>query len=158
MSLVRKNAADWKIDPHRIGMLGFSAGGNLTARASTAYDQRAYPPLDDIDAISCRPDFSVLIYPAWLVNDKTHELIPELKVTPQTPPMFIVQTNDDPINSESSVFMYLALKRAKVSAELHIFSAGGHGYGLRPSDHPVHTWPARCAEWMKAMKLLNSTP
>ena len=69
--------------------------------------------------------------------------------------MFIVQTTDDPVNSESSVFMYLALKRAKVSAELHIYSEGGHGYGLRPSNNPVHTWPARCAEWMAAMKLLS---
>jgi acetyl esterase/lipase len=154
MSLVRKNAAEWKIDPKRIGILGFSAGGNLAARLSTNYDQRAYPPIDDVDAISCRPDFTVLIYPAWL-NDKKGDLIPDLKVTAQTPPMFIVQTTDDPINPESSVAMYLALKHAKVSVEMHLYAQGGHGYGLRPSDHPVATWPARCADWMKAMNLLK---
>ena len=155
VSLVRKNASDWKIDSHRVGMLGFSAGGNLAARVSTNYEQRAYPPIDDVDKISCRPDFAVLIYPAWLVNEKKDGLIADLKVTPQTPPMFIVQTTDDPVDPESSVFMYLALKRAKVSTELHIFSKGGHGYGLRPSDNPVHTWPARCADWMASMKLLG---
>jgi acetyl esterase/lipase len=154
MSLIRKNATDWKIDPHRIGVLGFSAGGNLAARLSTSYDQRAYPPIDDVDAISCRPDFAVLIYPAWL-NDKQGSLIPDVKVTAQTPPMFLVQTTDDPINPESSVAMYLALKHAKVSVEMHLYAKGGHGYGLRPTEKPVTTWPARCADWMKAMKLLK---
>jgi len=155
MSLVRKNAIDWKIDPRRIGILGFSAGGNLAARLSTNYQQRAYPPMDDTDAISCRPDFTVLIYPAWL-NEKSGALISGVKVTVQTPPMFIVQTTDDPINPESSIAMYLALKHAKVSVEMHLYAQGGHGYGLRPSEHPVSTWPARCAEWMRAMKLLRS--
>lgn len=156
MSLIRKNAADWKIDPHRIGMLGFSAGGNLTAIASTNYDKRAYTPLDDVDTVSCRPDFAVLVYPAWLVNSSKDGLIDEVKVTHETPPMFIVQATDDPIGPESSVFMYLGLKRAKVPVEMHLYAQGGHGFGLRPSENPCSTWPARCAEWMKRQGLLKT--
>jgi acetyl esterase/lipase len=163
ISLVRQHAEEWKIDPKRVGMLGFSAGGNLTARASTSYETRAYTPIDDIDKISCRPDFSVLIYPAWLENKEKDEngkekpatgLIPDLKVNAQTPPMFIVQATDDGL-IEASVFMYLALKRAKVSTEMHLYAKGGHGFGLRDTGLPSATWPARCAEWMGEMKLLG---
>ena len=155
MSLVRSRAGEWKLDPHRIGMLGFSAGGNLTAVASTNYQKRAYEMIDEIDKVDCRPDFGVLIYPAWLVKEKTDELASEIPVTKQTPPMFILQTSDDPINADSSVFMYVALKRAGVEAELHIFEKGGHGYGLRPSDNPVSHWPDLCAAWMKGRGFLE---
>ena len=157
MSIIRKNAADWKIDPKRVGMIGFSAGGNLSARVSTSYDQRAYPAIDDVDKIDCRPDFAVLIYPGGILNDTKDGLVPEIKVSQETPPMFLVQATDDPVNSDNSVYMYLALKHAKVSAEMHLYAQGGHGFGLRPSSHPVSTWPARCVEWMTAMNLLGKT-
>ncbi len=155
ISLVRSKATEWGIDPKRIGLLGFSAGGNLTAVASTHFDKRAYEAIDDADKLSCRPDFGVLIYPAWLENGDS--VVPEVPVTAQTPPMFLAHANDDPINAESSVMMYLALKRAKVPAELHLFAKGGHGFGLRKSDHPCSEWPQRCEEWMKSQGLLKSS-
>jgi acetyl esterase/lipase len=154
LSLARGKAEDWKIDPHRIGILGFSAGGNLTAFASTHFDERAYDAIDDVDKISCRPDFAVAVYPAWLVKEGTDELIPELNVTKQTPPMFFAHANDDPIKSDSSAAMYLALKHAGVPAELHIYAVGGHGFGLRPTTRPCSTWPQRCEDWMRSQGIL----
>lgn len=154
LSVVRSKAPEWKIDPHRIGILGFSAGGNLTAFASTHFDQRAYPPIDEVDQVSCRPDFAVAVYPAWLVKEGSDELNPELRVTRQTPPMFFAHANDDPISSASSAAMYLALKSAGVPAELHIYSSGGHGFGLRPTTQPCSTWPQRCEEWMRSQGIL----
>ena len=156
ISLARSKARDWKIDPHRIGILGFSAGGNLTAFTCTHFDERAYAAVDDVDKVSCRPDFGVAVYPAWLVKEETDELIPELRVTKQTPPMFFAHANDDPIASNSSAAMYLALKRAGVPAELHIYSTGGHGFGLRPTTQPCSTWPMRCEEWMRNQGILRA--
>lgn len=154
MSLVRSKAGEFKIDPRRIGILGFSAGGNLTAFACTHFDERAYEPIDDVDKVSCRPDFGVAVYPAWLVKEGTDELIPELRVTKETPPMFFAHANDDPIKSDSSAAMYLALKHAGVPAELHIYAKGGHGFGLRPTANPCSTWPARCEAWMRSTGIL----
>ena len=150
MSLVRSKASDRGIDPKRIGILGFSAGGNLAAYASTHFDHRAYEFIDDVDKIDCRPDFAVLVYPAWLTKEGTAELLPDLPVTKQTPPMFFAHANDDPITSASSVAMYLALKRAGVPAELHVYATGGHGFGLRPTTQPCSTWPQRCEQWLKS--------
>ena len=157
MSLVRSKAAEWGIDEKRIGMLGFSAGGNLTALACTNYDHRTYEPVDDVDKVSCRPDFGVLIYPAWLVEDGKDQLKPDFRVNSQTPPMFLVHANDDGITAANSAVMYLALKRAGVPAELHIFAAAGHGFGLRPTDKPASAWPQRCEAWMKSQGLLKSS-
>lgn len=153
MSLVRSRAAEWGIDPNRIGMLGFSAGGHLSAAASTNFDQRAYETIDEIDRVSCRPDFAVLIYPGGIVEKG--ELTPEIRVSSQTPPIFFAHANDDPVSPENSAVMYLALKRASVPAELHIFASGGHGFGLRPSEHPCSAWPKRCEEWMKSRAYLD---
>ena len=112
--------------------------------------------IDDADKLSCRPDFSVLIYPAYLtVKEKADELAPELKVTAQTPPTVLAMAQDDPIRVETAIFYALALKNAKVPCELHIYPDGGHGYGLRPSTHAVTTWPARAAEWMEKRGLLK---
>jgi len=155
MSLVRSKAAEWHFDPHRIGMLGFSAGGNLTGFACTHFDRRAYEPIDEVDKTSCRPDFAVLVYPAWLNREGTAELDPELHVSKNTPPAFFVHADDDPIKAESSVAMYLALKHAGVPAELHIYATGGHGFGLRPTDKPCSTWPQRCEEWLSSRSLLS---
>jgi acetyl esterase/lipase len=154
IGLVRSKAKGWNLDPHRIGLLGFSAGGHLAAVASTNYSERAYAAVDDADRESCRPDFTLLIYPAYLV-DKENRLSPELKVTSETPPTFIAMTADDGVRVEGSLFYFLALKEAKVPAEMHLYPVGGHGYGLRPSQHLVSSWPARAAEWMKASGLLK---
>lgn len=155
VSIVRSNAKEWGIDPSRIGMLGFSAGGHLAAATSTNFDQRSYDRIDSIDEVSDRPDFAVVIYPGGVVQRGKDTLSPEIRVSPQTPPMFIVQANDDRVNSDNSVFLYLALKRAGVPAEVHIYAAGGHGFGLRPSDKPCSTWPQRCAEWMRSQGILK---
>ena len=156
IGMVRSRAADWGIDPKRIGILGFSAGGHLAATASNTFDSRTYPPVDDTDKASCRPDFTILIYPAYLTEkDETTKLAPEIKVTKQTPPAFITMTADDPVHVENAYAYGLALKRAGVSAELHIYPKGGHGYGLRPSENAVSHWPDRAGEWMKSEGLLR---
>jgi acetyl esterase/lipase len=153
MSLLRSNAARWNIDPKRIGILGFSAGGNLSAMAATNFDRRTYDLIDDVDAVSCRPDFAVLAYPAYLFEED--RLVPELRVGPETPPTFFVHAGDDRISSENSVAMYLALKRAGVPAELHVYASGGHGFGLRPSGDPCSQWSRLCEQWMRSRGLLE---
>jgi acetyl esterase/lipase len=156
LGLVRFHAKEWNLDPDRVGILGFSAGGHLSAMASTAYETRTYPAVDDADRESCRPDFAVLIYPAWLVvKDDVTKLAPEFKVTPRTSPAFVVMTQDDPIKVESAVGYGLALKNAHVPVELHLYPKGGHGYGLRPSANDVTRWPDRAAEWMKTQGWLT---
>jgi acetyl esterase/lipase len=155
MSLVRSKAGEWGLDPKRIGMLGFSAGGHLTAWTSTNFDKRAYEPVDEVDKVSCRPDFAVLVYPGMVVARDGGELSPQIRVTKTTPPTFFAHAGDDRVPAENSVVMYLALKKAGVPAELHVYAKGGHGFGLRPSKQPCSTWPQRCAEWMKAQGFLT---
>jgi acetyl esterase/lipase len=155
LSVVRSKAEEWGIDPKRIGMLGFSAGGHLTAWASTNFDKRTYEATDAIDRVSCRPDFAVLIYPAYLQTKDKRELAADIRVTKETPPTFFVHANDDFVSALNSVEMYQALRKVNVPAELHIYASGGHGFGLRPSGRPCSTWPQRCAEWMKAQGLLK---
>jgi acetyl esterase/lipase len=157
LSLVRSKAKEWDIDPKRIGILGFSAGGHLSASASTNFDQRAYETMDDIDKVSCRPDFAVLIYPAYLLTKDEKELAPEIRVRKDCPPTFFAHANDDPIKPNNSVQMHLALKKAGVPAELHVYSSGGHGFGLRKSDKPCSTWPQSCTDWLRAQGLLKPT-
>lgn len=153
LSLVRSRAKEWRIDPERLGILGFSAGGHLAATASTNFDSRGYDAIDEIDRQSCRPSFAVLIYPAYLAEKDV--MSPEVKVGSQTPPTFFAHAGDDRISAENSIAMYLALKRAAVPAEMHIYASGGHGFGLRPTEHPCCQWPQRCAEWMKSCGLLK---
>jgi acetyl esterase/lipase len=157
LSVIRYRAKEWGIDTKRVGILGFSAGGHLAAAASTNYETRTYPEIDAADKESCRPDFTVLIYPAYLTDntDRT-KLAPEIKVTGNTPPAFIAMTQDDPIHVENAFTYAQALKNAKVSAELHVYPTGGHGYGLRPSPNMVSHWPDRAAEWLKAQGLLKA--
>lgn len=153
MGMVRSHAAAWHIDPKRIGVLGFSAGGHLAALVSNDYQTRSYSFFDDADRSSCRPDFTILIYPAYLTKDDRTSLSPELKVSSQTPPTFLVQTEDDPIHVENSLVYYRALTAAKAPAEMHLFSSGGHGYGLRPSPEAVSGWPALAEAWLRARGL-----
>ncbi|MFO0844522.1 MAG: alpha/beta hydrolase [Gemmataceae bacterium] len=154
VSTVRGKAAEWNIDPKKIGILGFSAGGHLAAATSTNYDKRAYDAIDKIDEVSCRPDFALLIYPGYLVDKSRTKLSDEIRVTKQTPPTFFAHTHDDPVPSESSALMYLALKKAGVPADIHIWESGGHGYGLRETDKPVTRWPARAEDWLRQRGVL----
>lgn len=156
LSLVRGKAKDWNLDPKRIGILGFSAGGHLTAAAATNFDKRAYEPIDDIDQVSCRPDFAVLIYPAYLIARDKDVLNPDIRVRKECPPMFFAHASNDGVKADNSALMYLALKRVGVPAELHIYSTGGHGFGLRPSPNPCSTWPQRCADWLRTQGFLAS--
>lgn len=153
VGMVRSHAAAWHIDPKRIGVLGFSAGGHLAALVSNDYQTRAYSFFDDADRASCRPDFAILVYPAYLTKDDRASLAPEFKLSSQTPPTFLVQTEDDPIHVENSLVYYRALMAAKVPAEMHLFSSGGHGYGLRPSPEAVSGWPALAEAWLRARGL-----
>ena len=156
VGLVRSQAAELGIDPKRIGIMGFSAGGHLSAAASTNYEKRTYPRVDAADDISCRPDFTLLIYPAYLtIKEENEKIAPELPITAQTPPTFMVMTEDDGLRVESVLYYSLALKSAKVPFELHIYPVGGHGYGLRPSQNTVATWPARATDWLAKLGVLK---
>jgi acetyl esterase/lipase len=155
LGLVRQHAAEWHIDPRRIGVLGFSAGGHLAAAISTHYDKRLYEPIDAADQLSCRPDFAVVIYPGYLANaEKDFAANPDINPTADTPPTFIVQAEDDPVHVENAVVYFLQLKKAKVPAELHIYANGGHGYGLRRTALPVTTWPQTAEIWFHTLKVL----
>ena len=156
LGLVRERATEWKIDPTRIGVLGFSAGGNLAARLSTNYQTRAYAPADATDEVSCKPDFALLIYPAYLFDKDSDELIAkDLPVTDQTPPMFLTMSFDDPVNPENILRFSLAMKRVGVPVEAHLFPTGGHGYGLRPTDQAVTHWPTLAETWLKSSGWLS---
>ena len=149
ISLIRQNAKEWGIDPERVGILGFSAGGHLAAVASNC--ERLYPAADEIDQKSHRPNFSILIYPAYLVGkDAPTTVSPELTVDKRTPPTFMAISQDDPVKVEGPLQYGLALKNAGVKWELHVYPEGGHGYGLRRTEKTVTTWPDRVADWMKA--------
>jgi acetyl esterase/lipase len=157
LGMVRRHASEWGINPGRIGVLGFSAGGHLSALLSTHDEKRTYDPVDDADQTSCRPDFALLIYPAYLtVAKEGDKLAPELNVSANTPPTFLVQTEDDGVRVESSLFYYLALKQAGVPAEMHLFPTGGHGYGLRPTAHAVTGWPRLAERWLEGLHLLKA--
>jgi len=152
--LVRQRASELGIATNRIGVIGFSAGGHLAAMLSTS-ERRTYPRVDSADDVSCRPDFALLIYPAYLTEKEHLERIsPELKVTANHPPTFLAMAQDDPVHVESAVYYYLALHQAKVPSELHVYPAGGHGYGLRRTDQIVTTWPARAADWLRSQGLV----
>lgn len=155
ISLVRSKASEWGIDPKKIGMLGFSAGGHLTAWTATNFDKRSYTPVDETDKASCRPDFAVLIYPAYLAA--TDGLTADIRVTKETPRTFLAHAGDDRVKAESSIFFYMAVRKLSVPAELHVFPTGGHGFGLRPSKHPVSEWPALCGKWMATEGLIPSS-
>lgn len=146
--LVRSQAKQWQLNPDKIGVMGFSAGGSLSARASTLYDKDAYPKTDDADKLSCKPAFALLIYPAYLDQGNNRSLTPELAVNSQTPPMFLFATADDPYGN-SALVMAGALRDAKIPVELHFYANGGHGYGLRAGNSAADVWPALAQKWLE---------
>lgn len=149
--IVRKNSKLWGIDPEKIGIMGFSAGGSLSARASTLFNNRTYNPVDESDSLSCRPSFTMLIYPAYLDEGKDHALTPELKMSKDVPPIFIFQTADDPYGN-SALTMASALRNSELPVELHLLPAGGHGYGLRKGKIAAETWPTLAGQWLKSIE------
>lgn len=147
--LVRSRASEWSIDPARIGVLGFSAGGCLTVRLALEFEKQTYAPIDDADKLSCRPDFAAPIYHAYSFDEKAGGFRDDLTVPKNAPPLFFVHAWDDRIDPRNALLLAAQAKAAGIPCELHIYDAGGHGYGLRPvAELPVTTWPARCAEWM----------
>lgn len=149
MGIVRSKSSEWGINPKKIGVLGFSAGGHLTAHASTNYKVRAYKKVDKADDLSCRPDFSVLVYPAYLhIKEDPKSLPPEIKVDKNTPPAFVIQTMDDWKHVPSAYNYVRTLNAVKVPAELHLFGKGGHGYGLGEYKKVKFDWPSLCKKWL----------
>jgi acetyl esterase/lipase len=155
LGIVRAHAEEWHVDPHRVGVLGFSAGAHLAAALSTHFDQRLYDPIDAADQLSCRPDFAVIVYPGYLAIAE-QDFAPNADVHPtdKTPTTFIVQAEDDPVHVENAVVYFMELKKANVPAELHIYAQGGHGYGLRRTALPVTTWPMSVETWLHTIKIL----
>jgi acetyl esterase/lipase len=155
LGMVRAHAAEWHIDPQRIGVLGFSAGAHLAAALSTHFDQRLYDSVDAADQLSCRPDFAVIVYPGYLaLSAQNFAPNAEIRVTEKTPPSFIVQTEDDPVHVENSTVYFLALKNAGVPVEMRLYAQGGHGYGLRRTELPVTAWPQSVEGWLHTIRIL----
>ena len=171
---VRARASEWGVRPDRVGIMGFSAGGHLTATAGTHFDSGKPDAVDAIERQSSRPDFLVLGYPVVSFTQNVHQgskrallgdnpdpkrvenLSNELQVTAQTPPTFLFHTsNDQTVPVENSVMFYLALHKAGVPAEMHIYENGPHGVGLAPTDEALSSWPARLADWMRGRGLLR---
>ena len=146
--IIRKDASSYGLKSNKLGIMGFSAGGSLSARAATLYTKKSYSPIDATDSISCRPDFALLIYPAYLDQGANRTLTPELIVNKNTPPMFLFATADDSWGN-SALVMATALRDSKVPVELHFMAKGGHGYGLRPGNIAGETWPKLAEKWLK---------
>lgn len=150
LRIVRSKADNWNLNPNKLGIMGFSAGGSLSARASTLYNKYTYQKLDETDNLSCRPDFALLIYPAYLDKGENRSLTPELKVNEQTSPMYLFATADDKHGNSALVFAG-ALRDNDVSVELHMLPKGGHGYGLRPGNVAAETWPKLAEKWLETI-------
>ena len=154
MRIIRMNAAKWSINSEKIGVMGFSAGGSLSARAGTLFNKKTYSPVDKADSLSCRPSFTMLIYPAYLDQGPNLTLTPELQISNEVPPMYIFQTADDQYGN-SALVMAGALRDKKIPVELHLLPAGGHGYGLRPGKPAAETWPLLAEKWLKSLLKSN---
>jgi acetyl esterase/lipase len=156
VGLVRFQAAQWHIDPHKIGVLGFSAGGHMVAAMSTHFEKRLYPAVDGADSVSCRPDFAVALYPGHLaVPERRFVLNPDIRVSRSTPPTFLLQAENDPVDPvENSLVYYAALRKAGVPAEMHVYVAGGHAFGLRPTSFPITGWPMLVETWLATIGVI----
>jgi acetyl esterase/lipase len=161
LGLVRLHAAGWQINPHRIGVIGFSAGGHLVVAMSTHFDKRLYPAFDPADQESCRPDCAIALYPGHLWNDDGNfELNPDVRtnITVNTPPTFLAQDEDDPVdNINNSLVYYIALKNAGVPVEMHLYAHGGHGFGLRPTKFPVTGWTGLAETWLETIGMYGKS-
>jgi acetyl esterase/lipase len=157
LGLVRFRAAEWHVDPNKIGVMGFSAGGHMVASLSTHFELRRYPPVDDADKVSCRPDFAVALYPGHLaVPEEDFVLNPDIRVTGRTPPTFLLHASDDPVDPvENSLVYYAALRKADVPAEMHLFVHGGHAFGLRRTASPITKWPELLDVWLKSIGIVE---
>jgi acetyl esterase/lipase len=178
VGLVRFHAAEWHIDPHKIGVLGFSAGGHLVAAISNHFNRRLYQPVDAADKVSCRPDFAVAIYPGHLTlagaeqeaqegakkiavphsptADPELTLNPDLHITKQTPPTFLLQNEDDHVDGvDQALAYYIALKNAGVPVEMHLYAQGGHAFGLRRTKLPVTAWPQLVETWLTTIGIIS---
>lgn len=151
LSLVRARAAEWNIDPKRVGVIGFSAGGNVAAKASTRFEERTYPAIDEVDQQSCRPDFAVLVYPAYL-DDKAGHVAPDLNIKAKIPPTLIIHSEDDKTHVVGSKVYDAALTEAKVAHEFALYPTGGHGYGLR-CEKDAKVWPMDALNWLKKIRV-----
>ena len=157
LRLVRAHAASWHINPHKVGVLGFSAGGYLVAEISTNYARRLYAPVDAADKESARPDFAMPIYPGHLATD-ADKLNPHVPVSRDTPPTFLVQAEDDYVDGvNQSLVYYAALKNAGVPVEMHLYAHGGHAFGLRPTSNPITHWPALAETWLGNLGMIPAT-
>jgi acetyl esterase/lipase len=166
LSLVRSHATEWHIDPHKIGVIGFSAGGHLVAATSTHFDKRSYSRVDPADQVSCRPDFAIALYPGhlspWYPDDpkawsdtKQLGINPNLTITSNTPPTFLLQAQNDPVDDVRNSMAYsLALRNAKVPVELHLYAEGGHAFGLRRTNSPITAWPELVEKWLKTIGMI----
>jgi len=159
LRLVRAHAAAWRIDPHKVGVIGFSAGGFLVAEASTYFDTRLYAPMDAADRLSSRPDFAIAVYPGHLSMAKNSTALNPViasHITPRTPPTFLLQNEDDHVDRvEDALSYYMGLKRAGVPVELHSYAQGGHAFGARPTNLPVGRWPQLVEQWLHTIGMLG---
>jgi acetyl esterase/lipase len=157
IGLVRFHANQWHINPRKIGVIGFSAGGHLVADISTHFKKRIYPVKDSADNLSCRPDFGMVIYPGHLLEKTTREfeLNPTIPVSKNTPPMFLLQSADDPVdNIQNSLVYFIALKKAGVPVEYHVYPQGGHAFGLRKTSAAITNWPQLAEIWLKTIGII----
>ncbi len=168
LGLVRQHAAQWHVDPHKVGVLGFSAGGHLVAAISTHFARRTYAPVDAADRLSCRPDFAVALYPGHLwahedddkaTRDETDlGLRPDIRPRADTPPTFLLQAEDDRVDGvEQSLAYYVGLQKAGVPTEMHLYAQGGHAFGLRPSKLPIAQWPRLVETWLGTLGMVKAS-
>ena len=158
MGLIRLHAAEWHIDPHRIGVIGFSAGGHLVAAISNDYQRRSYRAIDAADRQSARPDFAIAVYPGhlWVEGQSDISFNPDIHVTRNTPPTFLLQAETDSVdNVNQSLAYYVVLKNAKVPVEMHLYTNGGHAFGLRRTKDPITEWPQLVEKWLKTIGILS---
>lgn len=160
LGLVRFHAAEWNIDPHKIGVLGFSAGGHMVAATSTRFDKRLYPAVDAADKESCRPDFAIALYPGHLWKRGGNlELNPNVPVASDTSPTFLLQAENDPVDPvENSLVYFMALKKARVPTEMHLYAEGEHAFGLRRTEFPITRWPELAETWLQTIGMTSAKP
>jgi acetyl esterase/lipase len=160
ISIVRARAAEWGIDSGRIGMIGFSAGGHLAVAAATSFEQRTYAAVDAFDQASCRPDFAIGCYSGYLKAKDRDEIPSTIRIPAGTPPVFLAHASDDTSaiggsNPDNSAIMYIALQRAGVPVELHIFGNGNHDFGVRKDTKLAASWTELCVKWLRNYQLLR---